>query len=307
MKGRFAPSPSGRMHLGNIFTAVLSWLSVKSRGGSWVLRIEDLDRQRSRREYAEQIEDDLRWLGLDWDEGGLEGRGPAGPYLQSLRDAVYEARFAQLREAGMLYRCRCTKSDIMATQAPHESDGRVVYSGKCRPADEPPFAAPDEGKGAWRLYVPDREIVFNDAVYGERRVNLQRHCGDFIVRRADGAWAYQLAVVADDSAMGITEVMRGCDLLLSSAQQKWLYELFGEHVPEFAHVPLICNAEGLRLSKRDASLSMQELRRVFTPEDLLGRIGALAGIIDRMEPCTLAELLAEWPAYSVPAMERLKV
>ncbi len=129
VKGRFAPSPTGRMHLGNVFSAMVSWLSARSRGGGWVLRIEDLDPQRSRMEYARQIEDDLAWLGLDWDEGGVDGAGEAGPYCQSMRGAEYEAALERLMATGLLYRCRCTRADIMATQAPHQSDGRVVYVG----------------------------------------------------------------------------------------------------------------------------------------------------------------------------------
>lgn len=188
--GRFAPSPSGRMHLGNVYTAVLSWLSVKARGGKWILRIEDLDPQRSKIEYARLIEDDLLWLGLEWDEGGIDGKGSHGPYMQSLRHHLYQESLQRLKATGMCYPCRCTRADIMATQAPHESDGRVVYKGTCRPASMPaPYR--DAEKAAVRLAVPDREIVFVDKIKGPQSVNLATHCGDFILRRADGAWSYQ--------------------------------------------------------------------------------------------------------------------
>ena len=288
--GRFAPSPTGRMHFGNIFAAVLSWLSAHSRHGRWVLRIEDLDPQRSRYEYARQIEDDLAWLGIDADEGGTSDRGPHGPYSQSRRGEFYERTLRRLEELGLVYGCTCTRADIMATQAPHMSDGRVVYSGKCRPAACPPFGS-SPGAGARRLYVPDRDITFTDGICGTQHVNRARHCGDFVLRRADGAWAYQLAVVADDAAMGITEVMRGRDLLLSAAQQIYLFGLLGLKAPEYVHIPLVCNAAGQRLSKRDSSESMQALRRRYTPQAILGRVGYCAGLLDSNEECSLCDLL----------------
>lgn len=141
VKGRFAPSPTGRMHLGNVFSALISWLSARSRGGRWLLRIEDLDPQRSHTEYAMQIEDDLRWLGLDWDEGGTADTGDAGPYRQSLRGELYAAALERLRATGLTYPCKCRRADIMATQAPHQSDGRVIYAGTCRPASMPCVSA----------------------------------------------------------------------------------------------------------------------------------------------------------------------
>lgn len=287
--GRFAPSPSGRMHLGNIYTAVLSWLSVKARGGKWILRIEDLDPQRSKIEYARTIEDDLLWLGLEWDEGGIEGKGPNGPYIQSQRHQFYEEALEKLKATGFCYPCRCTRADILATQAPHESDGRVVYKGTCRPAHLP-AAYRDLGRAAVRLAVPDREIVFYDRIRGEQRVNLASHCGDFVLRRADGAWSYQLAVVVDDAKMGVTEVIRGDDLLLSAAQQIYLYELLGYKIPEFAHVPLVTNEAGVRLSKRDRSLSMETLRQRYTPEEVLGEVAYRAGLIPAPKPVSLLEM-----------------
>lgn len=295
VKGRFAPSPSGRMHLGNVFAALMSWLSAKSKGGQWLLRIEDLDRQRSKVEWARLIEDDLHWLGLDWDEGGLDSLGAAGPYAQSQRDDIYERYFADLLERGLLYRCSCRRADILAQQAPHESDGRVVYPGTCRPAPAPPFPAPQEQTGAWRIYVPDREIIVDDDVYGQQRVNLTTHCGDFVVRRADGGWAYQLAVVVDDALMGVTEVVRGCDLLLSAAQQNYLYDLWGWQRPRYAHVPLLCNAQGQRLSKRDQSQSMAQLRQRHTPSEIIGHLAHLARLQPTPAPRTPQSLL---PAFA---------
>lgn len=287
--GRFAPSPTGRMHFGNIFTAVMSWLSVKAFGGRWILRIEDLDPQRSKMEHARMIEDDLHWLGLDWDEGGLIGKGTNGPYQQSERHRFYEDALEKLKATGMCYPCTCTRADILATQAPHESDGRVVYKGTCRPSFLPaPFF--DKDGAAIRLAVPDEDISFIDKIKGKQTFNLAKQCGDFIVRRGDGAWSYQLAVVVDDAMMGVTEVMRGDDLLLSAAQQIYLYKLLGYTPPEFAHVPLICNENGVRLSKRDKSQSMEYLRANFTPEEILGKIAFKAGLTATEAPVSLSDL-----------------
>lgn len=299
VKGRFAPSPTGRMHLGNVFTAMLSWLSARKAGGRWLLRIEDLDPQRSRPDYARIIEDDLHWLGLDWDEGGMDDIGPAGPYSQSRRGDVYERCLAQLRDTGYTYACTCTRADIMATQAPHQTDGRVIYGGTCRPAVMPVRQTEPAVPHATRLYVPDSDIDFVDRICGPQSVNLARHCGDFVLRRADGAWAYQLAVVVDDALMGVTEVVRGNDLLLSAAQQLYLYRLLGLPAPDFAHVPLVCNREGRRLSKRDTTLGMDELRRRYSPAQLLGRLGHLAGITDTDDAMTAAELLQEFDCSKI--------
>lgn len=277
--GRFAPSPSGRMHLGNIFAALSSWLSVKSRGGVWILRIEDLDPQRSRREYAEMIEDDLHWLGLEWDEGGLENIGSAAPYIQSQRSDIYADALNYLAASGLLYTCSCRRADILATQAPHQSDGRIIYPGTCRPTLPTPLTLNQMQGMTLRLRVDGvkDEIQFEDRICGPQSVNLDENCGDFIVRRADGAQSYQLAVVVDDILMGITEVVRGDDLLLSAAQQIYLYRLLGAPAPQFAHIPLLKNRQGIRLSKRDNAMSMESLRNNFTPAQLLGKLAHIAG------------------------------
>ncbi len=293
VKGRFAPSPTGRMHTGNIYAALMSWLSAKARGGCWVLRIEDLDPQRSRREFARQIEDDLHWLGLEWDEGGLDSKGPLGSYVQSERGEIYEKYLDLLTEKGLTYPCYCTRADIMASSAPHQSDGRVIYPGTCRPES---LGGSFQSSGSravrsTRLVVPNEVIEFTDRIAGPQSFNLAADCGDFIVRRADGAWAYQLAVVVDDALMGVTEVVRGNDLLLSAAQQIYLYRLFGFDVPEFAHLPLITNEAGQRLSKRDRSENMEELRRNFSAEQLLGRVANLAGLLPKPISISLPDLL----------------
>ena len=220
VRGRFAPSPSGRMHLGNLFCALLSYLSVKSRGGEWILRIEDLDTARCRPEYARQVEEDLRWLGLAWDEGGSAG-GPDAPYFQSQRTALYEAALARLRGMGLVYPCFCTRAQLHAASAPHREDGLTVYPGTCRgltPEDIARWEAAGR-KGALRLRVPEETVTFTDRHLGEVTEYLPTDCGDFLLRRSDGLFAYQLAVVVDDAAMGVTEVVRGADLLSSTPRQ----------------------------------------------------------------------------------------
>ena len=290
IKGRFAPSPTGRMHLGNVFSALLSWLSAKSQGGTWLLRIEDIDPQRSKQEYAELIMDDLHWLGLDWDEG---------PYYQSERGDIYELYLKQLTDNGLTYPCYCTRADILATQAPHESDGRVVYQGTCR------NLAPGvkTGPAAIRMKVPSEGkgiLSFTDGHYGMQTIDLTTHCGDFIVRRKDGAWAYQLAVVVDDALMGINEVVRGCDLLLSSPQQIYLAQQLGFAPPHFTHLPLLCNKQGQRLSKRDQSLDMAALRTSNTPEEIIGMLAHAAGLQQSNEPITAQELVGEFSWDKIP-------
>ena len=284
MKGRFAPSPTGRMHLGNVFSALLSWLSAKSKGGKWLLRIEDIDPQRSHREYAQLIMDDLHWLGLEWDEG---------PYWQSERGDIYEHYLSILEDMHLTYPCYCTRADILATQAPHESDGRVVYKGTCRNLD-PNLR---HGPAATRMRVPDQGkgiVEFTDGHYGTHSVDLTTQCGDFIIRRKDGAWAYQLAVVVDDALMGVTEVVRGRDLLLSSPQQIYLAQTLGFTPPQFIHLPLLCNKAGQRLSKRDNSLSMAELREHFSAEQIIGKLAAAAGLIAEDIPIKAQELMTNF-------------
>ena len=288
-KGRFAPSPTGRMHLGNVFSALLSWLSVKSRGGEWLLRIEDIDPGRSRQAYADMLMDDLLWLGLEWD---------GQPVYQSQRSDIYAHYFQKLSEQGLTYPCYCTRADLLATQAPHESDGRVVYKGTCRHlAPRPGVAA------ATRLIVADEVVSFTDGHYGEHGVNLATQVGDFIIRRKDGAWAYQLAVVVDDALMGITEVVRGRDLLLSSPQQMYVARLLGFASPRFIHLPLLCNQAGQRLSKRDQSLDMETLRRQHTAPEIIGRLAFLAGLIPECQPVTPHELVGSFSWDKVPVRD----
>ena len=274
--GRFAPSPSGRMHLGNVFSAMLAWLSVRSAGGKMILRIEDLDPDRCRPEYAEQLKRDLEWLGLGWDEEQTP---------QSRRTEAYTAAFARLDT----YPCYCSRNELHAASAPHASDGTFVYAGTCRSLTEAEHAAKTR-KPAWRVRVPDEEVSFVDGLQGEVRENLARECGDFILRRSDGVYAYQLAVVVDDAAGGVTEIVRGADLLRSTPRQLWLQEQLGLPHPHYYHVPLLCAPDGRRLSKREHDLDLGALRQAHTAEQLLGKLAHLAGLLDRPEAAGAAEL-----------------
>lgn len=297
------------MHLGNVYAALMSWLSAKQQGGKWVLRIEDLDPQRSRLEYARLLEDDLQWLGLEWDEGGMDAQGALDSYLQSERSDFYKVALTKLENKGLTFPCRCTRADVMATQAPHQSDGRVVYAGTCRPPRLGGTASDNSEAAvrATRIWVPDETISFDDRVYGLQSVNLAHHCGDFVLQRSDGAWAYQLAVVVDDALMGITEVVRGNDLLLSAAQQIYLYGLLGYPAPEFAHIPLLCNASGQRLSKRDQGVDMGYLRQHFTAEEIIGRLAYFCGLIPCFEPVSAIELKARFDWTRVPRIPSIQI
>lgn len=282
--GRFAPTPSGRMHLGNVFAFLIAWLSVRARGGSVVLRMEDLDTQRTSEEYADILRSDLLWLGLTWDE-----ETPA----QSKRSDVYMHYFDILQEKGLLYPCYCTRSQLHSVNAPHLSDGTYVYPGTCR--NLTPEAAVAFGREpAWRVTVPDEIWTVDDLVQGTYTENLATHCGDFVVRRADGVFVYQLAVTVDDALAGITEVVRGVDLLSSAPRQMYLQRLFGFSHPVYGHVPLLVAPDGRRLSKRDKDLDLGILRQRLTPETLIGVLAYAAGLIEENCPISLVELTGEF-------------
>ena len=278
--GRFAPTPSGRMHLGNVFAALLSWLSPKSQGGGWILRMEDLDTLRTREEYAQVLREDLQWLGLSWDEETA---------AQSTRSAVYDRYFEALREKNLLFPCYCTRSQLHNVNAPHLSDGTYVYAGTCRNLT-PAQRAEKKRDPSWRVMVPDREYALCDLVQGDYRENLLTDCGDFVVRRADGVYVYQLAVTVDDGESGVTEVVRGWDLLGSAPRQMYLQELFGFEHPRYAHIPMLMAPEGRRLSKRDQDLDMGALRSRLKPEQLIGVLAHAAGLTETAAPISAREL-----------------
>jgi len=280
--GRYAPSPSGPLHLGNARTALLAWLQARLAGATMVLRMEDLDKPRTKPGSAAQILDDLSWLGLDWDEGPDLG-GAHGPYDQSARDPLYARAFDFLRGRGDLFPCYCTRKDIVeAASAPHHEGKTHLYPGTCRhltPADEPPPERADRVP-AWRYRVDDRETALEDVIAGRFSQRLERDVGDFAVRRRDGLFAYQLAVVVDDILMGITDVVRGADLLDSTPRQIALFEALGYPPPRFWHVPLMLNEDGKRMSKRDGSTSIAELReRGVRPEGLVGMLAGTLGLV----------------------------
>lgn len=289
--GRFAPSPSGRMHLGNVLCALVAWLSVRSRGGRMVLRMEDLDPARCRPEYARLLLEDLVWLGLDWDEGppppggGFSPAQPHGPYLQSQCAPLYARALEALERRGLVYPCYCTRAQLHAASAPHAGDGTPVYPGTCRGLDGARRAALEAAgrRPALRLQVPDAGdqagyIAFDDGHMGPQRQCLAQACGDFLLRRSDGVFAYQLAVVVDDGRMGVTEVVRGRDLLASTPRQIYLQRLLGLAAPAYRHIPLLTAPDGRRLSKRERSLDMGALRARFTAPQLVGRLACAAGL-----------------------------
>ena len=278
--GRFAPTPSGRMHLGNVFAGLIAWLSVKSRGGEMVLRMEDLDTQRTSAEFAETLREDLLWLGLTWDRETLP---------QSARGPVYDKYFGILRDKGLLYPCYCTRSQLHNVNAPHLSDGTYVYPGTCRNLTNAQRVAFGRAP-AWRVQVPDRVWSLTDRVQGPYQENLLTDCGDFVVRRADGVYVYQLAVTVDDGEAGVTEVVRGMDLLSSAPRQMYLQELFGFPHPEYGHVPMLLSPDGRRLSKRDKDLDLGVLRSRMTAEQLIGALAFAAGLTEKNEPVSAKEL-----------------
>ena len=277
--GRFAPTPSGRMHLGNVFAALIAWLSVRSRDGSLVLRMEDLDTQRTSAEFAQTLREDLKWLGLTWD---------VETPPQSQRSAVYDRYFEKLMDLGLLYPCYCTRSQLHNVNAPHLSDGTYVYPGTCRDLQTPPAGR----LPAWRMKVPDREYRLTDMSRGCYRQNLLHECGDFVVRRADGVYVYQLAVTVDDGEAGVTEVVRGMDLLGSAPRQMYLQELLGFRHPAYGHVPMLMAPDGRRLSKRDKDLDLGYLRSHISAEHLIGTLAFASGLIEKPQDISAAELAA---------------
>lgn len=290
--GRFAPTPSGFLHLGNVFCSLLAWLYAKSSGGKIVLRIEDLDPQRCSLSKADALARELEWLGLTWDEGAYCS-ADSDSFFQSRRSDIYAHCFDLLQQQGLVYPCFCSRSELHAAEAPHASDGRIIYAGTCRELTAAQRSAKmQQRRPAWRIKVNDELIAFTDMHYGKQQANLSHECGDFILRRSDGVYAYQLAVVIDDALMGVNQVVRGCDLLSSTPVQLYLYRLLKLTPPSFCHIPLLTDAAGRRLSKRDGDLEIAALRQHFgNPEPIIGLLAYLAGQLPKPEPITAAELL----------------
>lgn len=286
IRGRFAPSPTGELHLGHARTALLAWLQVREQRGQFVLRLEDLDAGRVRSGSSDSILRDLEWLGLDWDEGWDIG-GPRAPYTQSARLDLYAAAAAQLPT----YPCTCSRLEVLqAASAPHAVEAR--YPGTCRTGVTHP-----QRKPALRWRVPDLEVRVTDGIAGEIVENVARTVGDFAIRRNDGAWAYQLACVVDDAAMGITDVVRGADLLSSTARQTLLFDTLGASRPRFWHVPLLHDSSGARLAKRSGAPSLRQMREGGADPEALTRDLALSLGWKVAAPCQPQDLLGQWQRW----------
>lgn len=281
--GRFAPTPSGRLHLGNLLCAMLAYLSARSQGGRFLLRIEDLDMPRCPKRLSLQCIEDLQWLGFTWDEE---------PLWQSERSEIYQHYLDELTRQGLIYPCFCTRAQLMASQAPNLGDTQVVYNRACANLSDEEIARLSQTRSpALRLRVPDAEVRFTDGLFGPQQENLAQDCGDFILRRSDGLFGYQLAVVVDDALSGVNEVVRGRDILSATPRQIFLLEKLGFPVPAYIHIPLLMDSQGRRLAKRDKDLDLSALSRHFTPADILGMLAYAAGIIEENRPMTLEQLI----------------
>jgi glutamyl-tRNA synthetase len=291
--GRLAPSPTGAQHVGNARSYLIAWLSARAQGGRVVLRLEDIDSPRVKPGAARQALDDLRWLGLDWD---------AGPFVQTERLPLYEAALGRLQEQELVYPCTCSRGDIdRAASAPHAEHEGPVYPGTCsrrRVADAAPLGSVAY---AWRFRVGPDPLEYDDGFRGRTQMDLRRTGGDFVVWKSAGTPAYQLAVVVDDSAMGVTEVIRGDDLVPSTPRQLLLYGALGLRPPRFTHVPLVVGPDGRRLAKRHGDTRLQALRAAgVRPERLVGLFAWSCGWIERIEPVTPADLLPLFRLETIP-------
>ena len=308
VRGRLAPSPTGLLHLGNAWAFWIAWLDARSRGGECVLRLEDIDPARSRMEYAEALARDLAWLGIDWDYGPGAGNGKddAAIFFQSERGKIYQEALCFLDAKGLVYPCYCTRKELRdIAGAPHVDDVGAPYPGICRTLTD---AATKYHKAAGRrhstrlLCPEDAHWRFTDLLQGNQDMTLEQCGGDFALRRSDGVFAYQLAVVVDDIAMGITRIVRGKDILVSTPRQLYLYNLFGARVPDYAHLPLLTDDSGERLAKRHASLTLASLRETgVRPETLLGWLAASSGLRERFAPLHARESVEGFALSSIRA------
>ena len=291
--GRFAPSPTGRMHAGNIFAALMSWLTAHALGGRIVLRIEDLDIGRSRKDYADQIQRDFEFLGLTWDEG---------PFYQQGREEAYQAAFEKLADRGLVYPCFCSRADLHSASAPHRGE-KLVYAGTCRRLTSEQVAEKAKQKApAWRLKVDGGKTryIVDDMIQGRYSQDIVQDCGDYLVKRSDGAFAYQLAVVVDDAAQGVNLVTRGMDLLCSTPQQLYLQDLLGFDHPEYCHVPLVVGQRDRRLSKRDADAGIDQLCAKYgSAEGIIGHIAYVVGLQETDDPRSCDDLLKDFDIESI--------
>ena len=292
--GRFAPTPSARLHLGNLMCALVAWLSARKQGGKILLRVEDLDIARCpfMGENTRYMLDDLAWLGLTFDGEVL---------YQSQRSEIYEVYFEKLRGKGLIYPCYCSRAELHAATAPHLSDHTPIYDRRCLLRAARGELPPTGRAPAYRVTVPDAELGFRDRMAGEYRENLLRDCWDFVVRRADGVFAYQLAVVVDDALSGVTEVVRGNDLLFSTPRQIYLQQTLGFTTPVYCHIPLLVDAKGRRLSKREGDGCMEAVRQKYKdPAPVLGALAAALGLIPSPESVSLEALVGLFDPAKIP-------
>jgi len=293
-RGRFAPSPTGELHLGNARTALLSWLWARAERGGYLMRVEDIDAPRVRPGMAEQQLEELRWLGLDWD---------GEPVWQSARTALYEQALHKL--GAHVYECFCSRAEIAAAASAPQGEEGPRYPGTCAQLGDDERAEKRRTRApSLRLRVPQGPIAFHDEIMGDQSFDTQALTGDFVLRRADGIFAYQLAVTVDDGAMGVTQVLRGADLLSSTARQILLHRLLGQPEPRWAHAPLVLSGSGERLAKRDRPLSLSALRqRGVDPRRIVAHLARTCGLDapDLVEPCQLIEgfSLAAVPRHPV--------
>ena len=305
VRGRLAPSPTGALHLGNARSFLIAWLSIRSRGGTVVMRMEDLDHPKVKPGTAEQALDDLRWLGLDWDEGPNCG-GPYSPYVQSQRIPSYREALYQLADAGMVYPCTCSRSDVESAQsAPHAGEDGLRYPGTCRDRynsfEEANTELPDDRIPAWRYRVADEHVRFVDGFHGLQDQHVHAAVGDFVIARHEDGAGYMLAVVVDDAAMGITEVLRGDDLLPTTHRQILLYEALGLDCPAFIHVPLVVSPDGRRLAKRHGDTRISALRaQGVSPETIVGLLAYWCGWAEWGESLTVEALLPRFDMTKLP-------
>lgn len=305
LRGRLAPSPTGALHLGNARTFLITWLSIRSRAGRLIYRLEDLDHPKVKPGAAEQAMQDLRWLGLDWDEGPDVG-GPAAPYIQSQRVERYRHALNQLAAAGRVYPCVCSRRDVEAAQsAPQDGEDGLYYPGTCRDRFETYDAAsatlPGDRLPAWRFRAPEDETRFTDGFQGEQVASVSQDVGDFAIARHDAGAGYMLGVVVDDAAMGVTEVLRGDDLLSTTHRQLQLQQALGLPTPAYIHVPLVVGPDGRRLAKRHGDTRIAQFREQGVPaERIVGLLAEWCGWIEHGETCMPQDLIGRFTLDTIP-------